>query len=121
VALVLLCGWATRRLRFAAAGFTLLLLSYVVLYGFWSSWQLGCGFGHRGFVELMPLGIVLFAAALEELSPNGRRYAGVMALFCTVFTMAFMVRYWRGTLPMCGTTASVYWHKSLLGLLFRSL
>jgi hypothetical protein len=33
--------------------------------------------------------------------------------------MAFMVRYWRGTLPMSGTTAGVYWHKSLLGLIFR--
>jgi hypothetical protein len=121
VAVMLICAWALRPLRVAAAGFSFLLLSYVVLYGFWSSWQLGCGFGHRGFVELMPLGIVLFAAALGQLSPHWRRCAGVMALLCTAFTVAFMVRYWRGTLPMCGTTASVYWNKSLLGLLFRSL
>jgi hypothetical protein len=121
VALMLVCAWSVGPLRVAAGGFSLLLLSYVVLYGFWSSWQLGCGFGHRGFVELMPLGIVLFAAALSQLSPRGRRCAGLMALLCTTFTMAFMLRYWRGTLPMCGTTASVYWHKSLFGLLFRSL
>jgi hypothetical protein len=121
VALVLLCGWTVRRLRVPAAWFSLLLLSYVVLYGFWSSWQLGCGFGHRGFVELMPLGIVLFAAALGQLSPRSRRCAGVLALLSTAFTMAFMVRYWRGTFPMFGTTASVYWHKSLLGLFLRSL
>jgi hypothetical protein len=121
VALVLLCGWTVRRLRVAAASFSLLLLAYVVLYGFWSSWQLGCGFGHRGFVELMPLGIVLFAAALGQLSPRGRCCAGVLALFCTAFTMAFMVRYWRGAFPMSGTTATVYWHKSLLGLFVRSL
>lgn len=121
VALMGICAWTLRPLRAAATGFSVLLLSYVVLYGFWSSWQLGCGFGHRGFVELMPLGIVLFAAALGQLSPHGRRCAGVLALLCTAFTVAFMVRYWRGTLPMCGTTASVYWNKSLLGLFFRSL
>lgn len=120
-ALMLICSWAVRRLRVAAAWFSLLLLSYAVLYGFWSSWQLGCGFGHRGFVELMPLGMVLFAAALGALSPGWRRYAGVLVLLCTAFTMAFMVRYWRGTLPMCGTTAGVYWHKSLLGLFLRFL
>jgi hypothetical protein len=121
VAVILLCGWAAPQLRVPAAWFSLLLLSYVVLYGFWSSWQLGCGFGHRGFVELMPPGIVLFAAALGRFSPRGRRCAGVAALLCTAFTMAFMVRYWRGTLPMSGTTASVYWHKSLFGLFLRFL
>lgn len=98
-----------------------MLLSYVVLYGFWYSWQLGSGFGHRGFVELMPLGVIVFAAALGDLAPRQRRYAGVMAFFCTAFTLAFMVRYWRGTFPMAGTTASIYWHKSLIGLLFRYL
>jgi hypothetical protein len=121
VGLVLLCVWAVRRLRILAAGFGVLLLCYVILYGFWYSWQLGSGFGHRGFVELMPLGMVLFAASLGDLSPRRRRYAGVMALLCTAFTVAFMVRYWKGTLPMAGTTASIYWHKSLFGLLFRYL
>jgi hypothetical protein len=121
VALVLICTWAVRQLRGPAGWFSFLLLSYVVLYGFWNAWQLGSGFGHRGFVELMPLGMVLFAAALGHLSPRGRRCAGVMALLCTAFTVAFMVRYWKGTLPMAGTTASVYWHKSLFGLLIRRL
>lgn len=121
VALILLCGCAIRRLRVAVAWLSFLLLAYVILYGFWSSWQLGSGFGHRGFVELMPLGTVLFAAALGQLSLRGRRCAGVLALFCTAFTMAFMVRYWRGTFPMSGTTASMYWHKSLIGLFLRSL
>jgi hypothetical protein len=121
VALVLLCALTVRRLRVPAAWFSLLLLGYVTLYGFWYSWQLGSGFGHRGFVELMPLGIVLFAAALGDLPPRARRNACVMAFLCTVFTVAFMVRYWKGTLPMFGTTASVYWHKSLFGLLFRYL
>jgi hypothetical protein len=121
VGLVFLCARAVRRLRVPAAWFSILLLSYVTLYGFWYSWQLGSGFGHRGFVELMPLGVVLFAAALGDLSPRRRRYAGVMAFLCTAFTVEFMVRYWKGTLPMEGTTASVYWHKSLFGLLFRYL
>lgn len=116
VALILISGWAVRRLLVPAAWFSLLLLGYVVLYGFWSSWQLGCGFGHRGFVELMPLGIVLFAAALAQLPTHGRRWACVLALLCTAFTMDFMLRYWRGSFPMSGTTASIYWRKSLLGL-----
>jgi hypothetical protein len=119
VGLILLCTWAVGRLRIPTAWFSALLLFYVGLYGFWWSWQLGCGFGHRGFVELMPLGIVLFAAALGEFTPSRRRWAGVLALLCTAFTMTFMVRYWRGTFPMTGTTAEVYWYKSLFGLLLR--
>ncbi|HEY7327028.1 MAG TPA: hypothetical protein VH592_05285 [Gemmataceae bacterium] len=116
IGLILLCSWMVGRLRFPAVGFSLLLLLYVALYGFWWSWELGCGFGHRGFVELIPLGIVLFAATLGDLTRPGRRWAGVLALICTAFTMTFMVRYWRGTFPMTGTTESVYWHKSLFGL-----
>ena len=121
VGLILLCSWVVGRLRLPAAWFSLLLLSYVMLYGFWWSWELGCGFGHRGFVELMPPGIILLAAALGEIKLPGRRWASVLALLCTAFTMTFMVRYWRGTLPMTGTTQSVYWHKSLFGLFFRML
>src|SRR5689334_1373546 len=42
VALMVICAWTVHSLRAAAAGFSFLLLSYVMLYGFWSSWQLGC-------------------------------------------------------------------------------
>jgi hypothetical protein len=121
VGLILLCSWAVGRLRLAAAWFTLLLLTYIILYGYWWSWELGCGFGHRGFVELTPLGIVLFAAAIGEFTIRQRHWAGILVMLCMAFTMTFMVRYWRGTLPMTGTTEAVYWHKSLFGLVLRCL
>jgi hypothetical protein len=124
VGVALAAVWAVRRTRPAAVWFTLLLLAYTTLYGFWSSWMLGSGFGHRGFVEVMPLAVVLFAAALEAMSPRWRGAFVAGAALCTWLTVHLMVRYWKGQLPMEGTTAAVYWglilgRNSLVGSLFR--
>lgn len=115
--------WA-RATRHAAAWFTALLLAYAALYGYWWSWMLGSGFGHRGFVELMPIGIVLSATALAQLPKRARVALGVCALLCTGLTVRFMLAYWKGSLPMAGTTASLYWahacgSRSAFGFLFR--
>jgi len=93
----------------AAAWMSLLLLAYAVLYGFWASWMLGAGFGHRGFVEVIPIGVVLFAPALSSASRSQRTVLVSGALVCTTLTLAFMAGYWLGMLPMRGTPSHVYW------------
>jgi hypothetical protein len=123
VGVVLAAAWLVRRTRAAAAWFTLLVLAYATLYGFWWSWMLGGGFGHRGFVELMPLALVLFAVALSELPARGRLLAGYGALAATVVTLQFLLAYWRGFLPCQGATGAVYWacicgRRSLLWFLY---
>jgi hypothetical protein len=109
VAVVLASAWLVRRTRLAAACWTMLMLAYATLYGFWWSWMLGGGFGHRGFVELMPLGVVLFAAAWNEMTAWRRKVVGVAALIAAVITLQCMIAYWRGGLPCQGATAAQYW------------
>jgi hypothetical protein len=109
VAVVLASAWAIPRTRIWAAWFSLLVLAYVVLYGFWWSWMLGGGFGHRGFVELMPLGMILFAGALTDMTIRQRKMVCLAALATTVITVQFMIAYWRGGLPCQGATAALYW------------
>jgi hypothetical protein len=123
VALVLACAWAVGRTRWAAFWFSLAMFAYVTLYGFWSGWDLGGGFGHRGFVELMPSGIVLFAAALSAQSQRQRIAISGCALVCTLATLQFMWAYWHGSLSYYGATYEVYWdlvcgRKSFLWFLY---
>jgi len=109
VAAVLLSAFAAPRTRRAAAWFTGLLLLYATTYGFWVSWMLGGGFGHRGFVELMPLATVLFAIALTELRRKVRRMVLALALASVFVTIELMVGYWSGTFPYSGAIAEIYW------------
>jgi hypothetical protein len=116
VAVALAAAWLIRRTRPAACWFSLLVLAYATLYGFWYSWMLGGGFGHRGFVELMPLALVLFAAALGDMTPRWRQAVGVAGLAATVVTVHFMVAYWRGGLPCQDVPATRYWTYCLRGV-----
>ena len=123
VAVALACAWAVRRTRGPAAWFSLAVLAYATLYGFWSGWDLGGGFGHRGFVELMPSGVVLFAAALGALSHRQRLAVAGCALVCALLTLQFMCAYWHGALSFYGATYEVYWalvcgRKSFLWFLY---
>jgi hypothetical protein len=116
LAVVLTAAWLVRRTRLMAGCFTVLVLAYATLYGFWWSWMLGGGFGHRGFVELMPLAIVLFAAALGEMTALWRKVVCQAALVATIVTLQFMIAYWRGGLPCMGATEALYWRYGTRGL-----
>jgi hypothetical protein len=120
-ALVLAAAWLVRPARLPAAWFTLVLLAYATLYGFWCHWTLGGGFGHRGFVELMPPAIVLFAAALRDMSPRWRTVVYQGTLVATIVTLQFMVEYWQGSLPCMGTTGDRYWRYCVRGLCVSAL
>jgi len=109
VAVMLAAAWAVRRTRLAAAAFTLLILTYATLYGFWWSWKLGAGFGHRGFVELMPVAGVLFVAALATMNARGRAIIVAGAAVCTLLTINFMIGIWTYSLPMDQTDPTTYW------------
>ncbi|HKB01053.1 MAG TPA: hypothetical protein VKD90_02490, partial [Gemmataceae bacterium] len=97
-----------RRLWPAAIVFAALLGVYATLYGFWNMWNLGASFGHRGFVDMLPLGAPLLAVALGELPKWPRRVAVVAILLCVYITVSLMAGYWRRTVPYHEITSWSY-------------
>jgi hypothetical protein len=107
--LAVLSGLAVR----AARSWTWLLLgligAYVVLYGYWDSWMLGGGMGHRGFVELAPLVAVVLGVAWNRLHAAPLLLATILGSLCTLVTLCVMIGYWNGTFPFGGATPFDYW------------
>jgi len=107
-ALMLLLPIAVRRLWPAAIVFAALLGVYATLYGFWNMWNLGASFGHRGFVDMLPLGAPLLAVPLGELPKWPRRVAVVAIFLCVYMTVSLMAGYWRRTVPYHEITSWSY-------------
>ncbi len=83
-----------RRTRGAALGLIGVLAAYTVLYGHWWSWHLGCGFGHRGFVEAVPFAVPVLAQALAALPRRGAVTFTVLGAAAVVYTLFHMCCYW---------------------------
>lgn len=98
-----------RSTRWFAVVCAALIGALALLYGFWDSWMLGGGFGHRGFVEVMPLLIPVFAVALPQLSRPWRMGVTAVSAVAVFVTLELMTGYWRGTIPFQHTTSSLYW------------
>lgn len=88
-------GLLTRRSRLMTGGLVLVITAYTVLYGHWWEWHLGSGFGHRGFVEVVPLAIPVFAVALAAL-PRWFSHAVVLVGCAAVaYALVLMWQYWH--------------------------
>jgi hypothetical protein len=111
--LALLIGLVVRRTRIGTAWFSLMLVCYVVIYGFWTIWYLGQGMGHRGFVELMPLGIPIFAVAATELSVRLRRMVVLATILCIAITVQITIGYWRNRFPREHARGADYWSQTV--------
>jgi len=109
--LLLLVTWFALRTWRAPASQALLGVGaiFALLYGSWHSWYLGAGFGHRGFVELAPLAMVVLADGLAAAGTGMRRLWLALATLCCALTVIAMCAYWRGDLPISGATRGDYW------------
>lgn len=94
IGLAVLAALITRPTRIAALGVLLVIAAYTVLYGYWWNWHLGCGFGHRGFVEVVPLLVPVLAKSLAAVSRRGAIAFIVPALVATGYTLVEMCFYW---------------------------
>ena len=92
---VVLIGLTVVPVRRAAAGLGLLILGYAALYGFWWSWHLGKGFGHRGFVDLVPFAVPVLAAALAHLPRHTALLVAAACLAMVAISVVKMVGCWR--------------------------
>ncbi len=92
-----------------AAGYFGAVAVNTVLYGYWHSWMLGGGFGHRGFVELAPLGALLCGVQLQRLPRAALVMASLAGALALSVTLVLMAGYWRITLSCCTVTEASYW------------
>jgi len=111
VLLTIAVGLAVARSRALAALYALLVVMLATLYGFWFQWQLGggAGFGHRGFVDVAPVGMLVAAVALPALSKAPRVVVAVLAIGCALWTLQLALLMWNYEFPEYTVTPSVYW------------
>jgi hypothetical protein len=106
--LALCLGLMSKRTRIFGLGAAILTLMYATLYGFWHSWYLGGGFGHRGFVEWVPGVILLGGLALQGVPARRLVLAASAVLVSAGVGLVLLSGYWSGTLDFAGTTEQVY-------------
>ena len=96
--LTALLALALRRSGFTFI-FAALLALYTLLYSSWHSWALGSGFGHRGFVELSSLGVLVLGLSLSRLPKILRLLAYSVVIASCYVTGSIMIAYWHGDYP----------------------
>ncbi len=76
----------------------------VYLIASWHCWWYGGSFGHRAFVESLPLFALALAAWWTTQKATGRRWLTVYIVACSLLSTWLMVQYWTGVIPFDGTT-----------------
>lgn len=108
VVIVLSLVWVREKITFI---FIALVLAFALLYGSWHSWPLGGGMGHRGFVELVPIAIVVLGMSLQKI-PSKHYLIWLMLTIvlaiCVYITVAVMMGYWQGNFPFAGANQAKY-------------
>ena len=103
--LPLILGLVFRRNVYLVA-LLLLITMFAALYGSWHSWFLGGGFGHRGFVDIAPFGIVSLGLSLQCVERKYIPAVSIFAFLSCFVSLTIMFYYWRGIFPFEGAE----WH-----------
>ena len=76
----------------------------------WWDWQFGGSYGHRGFVDVLPLFAFGLAALFEWSAARSVWRIAVTALTIAVTALSVvqMLQYWNGVLPISDTTWQQY-------------
>jgi hypothetical protein len=96
--------------RAFALGAAVVLVVDTYLMASWWDWAFGASYGHRGFVDALPL-FALGLAAFFAWSTAGvtRRRLVTVAVTALVCLSTFqMFQYWTGVMPMSGVTWDQY-------------
>ena len=86
------------------------LVIHTYLIASWWDWQFGGSYGHRGFVETLPLFAIGLAAVFEWMTRRrAARLVGGSAVAVLVALSLFqMLQYWYGIIPFSDTTWTQY-------------
>ena len=99
-------GWA----RGLSAAAVAILAIDTYLMASWFMWDLGAGFGHRGYTDALGVFAVFLASffAWAAGRPWLARTVGVVAALCVCLSMVQMWQYWIGVMPLEHTTWAQY-------------
>jgi len=101
---------AWKRARGLVAATAVIFVSDTYLMSAWYIWDLGAGYGHRGYVDLLSLFALYLATFFEWASERPRLSAviGVIATAEVALSMAQTWQYWAGVIPGEETTWEQY-------------
>jgi hypothetical protein len=107
--LVMLARSANAARAFVVPGAIFLALDTYIIASWWD-WQFGASYGHRGFVDVLPVFALGLAALYTWAAPSAlRRSVTTMAVVCFVSLSIFqMLQYWNGVLPFSDLTWAQY-------------
>jgi hypothetical protein len=88
--------------------FIVLIIAYTLIYGSWHSWYLGGGMGHRGFVEMAPLGILILGSFLKNAKKRTLVILNAFLIMCMYITTVIMISYWNSEYPFSGANKHMY-------------
>jgi hypothetical protein len=76
----------------------------------WWDWQFGASYGHRGFVDLLPLFAIGLAGFFDWSAERPLRAAGAGAIATLLVALSVfqMLQYWNGVMPMADLTWEQY-------------
>jgi hypothetical protein len=106
--------WWLHRSGTSAAGFVLPALLFLAAHTYviasWWDWQFGGSYGHRGFVDTLPIFALGLAATFHRAAAAGRARAlvTIVAALAVALSIFQMLQYWHGIIPFNDTTWEQY-------------
>jgi hypothetical protein len=77
----------------------------------WSNWYYGGGYGHRGFIDSLPMTAIPLASLYASIrSVLSRTIVTTVASACCVLVTVQMIHYWQLKVPFGGASWSQYVH-----------
>jgi hypothetical protein len=101
---------APGRARALALSASIVFLLQTLLIASWTQWQFGASFGHRGFTDGLALAAPFIASSFAWAASQ-RRVVPLIAIVsaaAVLLSVAQMIQYWIGVLPMSDTTWAQY-------------
>lgn len=94
---------------FALPSLVFLAVNTYVIASWWD-WQFGGSYGHRGFVDSLPMFAVGLAAVYSHAAarPSWRRVLWAVSVIAVALSLVQMLQYWNGVLPISDTNWEQY-------------
>ena len=96
--------------RAVRLGGLLFLIANTYLIAAWWDWQFGGSYGHRGFVDVLPLFAIGLAAFFHwaAASASRRSTVAIAVTVAVALSVVQMIQYWNHVIPMSDTTWEQY-------------